>query len=118
MDFLNDAVAKAKDVFDVACKKTSEVVATQKQKIDIASIEHKRSKDFEELGILYYKQLKNTDISDIKIKEIFDEITAKTEKIAELRRELEASKNKIICPNCNAAVDNASLYCNICGEKI
>lgn len=44
MDFIDDAVTKAKEAFDVACKKTNEVVTTQKQKFDIASLEAKRIK--------------------------------------------------------------------------
>ena len=44
MDFLENALDKAREVIDVACKKTNEVVITEKQKFDIASIENKRAK--------------------------------------------------------------------------
>ena len=50
MDFFDDAVNKAKEALDVACKKTNEVVTTQKQRFDIASLEAKRTRDFEALG--------------------------------------------------------------------
>ena len=60
MDFIDDAVTKAKEAFDVACKKTNEVVTTQKQKFDIASLEAKRTKDFEALGRFYYSELKES----------------------------------------------------------
>lgn len=118
MDFLNDTLEKAKDVFDIACKKTGEAVNTQKLKIDIAATEHKRSKDLEQLGILYYKSLKNTEITDNNVKALFDAITEKSEKIARLRQELESSKNRIACPNCAASINADSVFCNICGEKL
>ena len=51
MDFFDDAVNKAKEALDVACKKTNEVVTTQKQRFDIASLEAKRTRDFEALGL-------------------------------------------------------------------
>ena len=38
LDSLDQAMNKAKDVFDVACKKTGEVVNTQKQKFDVSTL--------------------------------------------------------------------------------
>ena len=38
MGFLDDAINKTKEVFDVACQKTGEVVTTEKQKFNIASL--------------------------------------------------------------------------------
>ena len=118
MDFFNDTLEKAKDVFDIACKKTGEAVTVQKQKIEIAAIEHKRSKDLEELGILYYKSLKNTEIENAEIKALFDAITEKNEKIANLKRDIETAKNRIVCPNCAASINADSIFCNVCGEKL
>ncbi len=44
--------------------KTNEVVTTQKQKFDIASLEAKRTKDFEALGRFYYSELKDNKIEN------------------------------------------------------
>ena len=35
MEFFDNAVNKAKEAIDIACKKTNEVVSTQKQKFDV-----------------------------------------------------------------------------------
>ena len=73
MDFLNSidqAMNKAKEVFDVACKKTGEVVNTQKQKFDVSSLENKRAKDFEKLGSLYFDLIKNEKIENEIIAEL------------------------------------------------
>jgi len=118
MDFLDDAVVKVKDFFDVACKKTDEMVTTSKQKFDIASIEGKRAKLYQILGKKYYNELKNTEIEDVKIKSLVDEIKSMTQKIDALRESVNSTKNKRSCPSCGAAVDKLSVYCNICGERL
>ncbi len=118
MDFFDNAVNKAKEVFDVAYKKTNEVVQTQKQKFDVSTIENKRNKDFMQLGELYYNQIKDTEIENEKIKDLVEAITEKNMKIDELKQEINAAKNKRICPNCSANIDDNSIYCSVCGAKL
>lgn len=118
MDFLDNAVNKAKEVFDVACKKTNDVVTTQKQKFDVATIENKRNKDYAKLGEIYYNLVNDTEIEDNSIKELVDAITEKNKKIEEINIEINSSKNKRVCPKCSALIDENSIFCSICGEKI
>ncbi len=88
MDFFENAVSKAKDVFDVACKKTEEVVNTGKVKLEIATLENKLSKDFEALGRIYFEQIKETDCVD-EVHSLKCAIFEKQEKIANLKEELD-----------------------------
>lgn len=118
MDFFDNAIEKAKEVFDVARKKTNDVVSTGKQKFDVATLESKRSKDFESLGKLYYDLIKDTQIEDLKIKAIVDNINDKNEKIEEINKEINNIKNKRICPVCGANIDKFSVFCSLCGAKI
>ena len=118
MEFFENAVTKAKEAFDVARKKTGEMVSTGKQKFDIATIESKRAKNFEALGKLYYNIVKDSEIDNVEIKKLVKSIKAKTEKINSLREEINSVKNKSCCPKCGAMVDTLSIYCNICGEKL
>ena len=118
MDFFDNAVNKAKEVFDVAYKKTNEVVSAQKQKFDVASVENKRAKDFEALGMLYFDIIKDSDIENSEVKNIVEEIKAKNEKIKALREEINNTKNKRICPSCNASISKESVFCNVCGAKL
>ena len=118
MDFLDNAVSKAKEAFDIACKKTGEVVTTQKQKLDVVGIENKRAKDFIALGEIYFKMIKDTEIDNIQIKDLVEAIKDKNEKIAELKSEINAAKNKRICPQCGANIDDTSIYCSVCGAKL
>ncbi len=118
MDFLDNAISKAKEAMDIAYKKTNEVVNTQKQRFDAASIESKRAKDFEKLGKLYFEMIKNTEIEDEAIKKLVDDISYKNGKIDELKKEINNAKNKKICPACSSSIDKASVFCSNCGAKL
>lgn len=118
MEFLENAVAKAKEVFDVACKKTGEVVTTQKQKIDIATIENKRNKDFLALGKLYFKNIMDTEIEDSEIAALVAAIKEKNDLIKQISEEINETKNLKVCPNCEALVKDDAVYCSACGEKL
>lgn len=118
MDFFDNALEKAKEVFDVARTKTTEVVSTQKQKFDVVSIENKRSKDFEKLGMLYFELIKNEDIEDKDIAAVVESIKDKNNKIAELKEEINNAKMKRICPACNAVIAENSVFCSVCGAKL
>ena len=118
MDFLENAVTKAKEVFDVACKKTGEVVTTQKQKIDIATIENKRNKDFLALGKLYFKNIKDAEIEDEEIAALVMAIKEKNEQIKQINEEMNEAKDMKVCPNCENLVKDDALYCSACGEKL
>ena len=118
MDFLDNAVVKAKEAFDIAYKKTNEVVNTSKQKFDIATLQNKRQKDFEALGEIYYNLIKNSDIEDDKTQKIVTAINEKNEKIAELNEQLNSTKHKRICPACSALIADDAVYCSVCGAKL
>ncbi len=118
MEFFDDAINKAREVLDVACKKTNEVVTEQKQKFDIASIENKRSKDFKKLGELYFNEIKDFDIENSEIKALVEAIKEKNEKIKELKQEINAAKDKTACAHCGAVIEKDSAFCPQCGEKL
>ena len=118
MDFFDDMVNKAKEAIDVASKKTGEVVNTQKQKFDIASLESKRAKDYAVLGEIYYNKIKDGAVEDENVSELVLAIKEKSEKIEKLKAEVNSAKNKRICPKCGAAIEQTSNYCNACGEKL
>ena len=118
MEFFENAITKAKEVFDVACKKTGEVVTVQKQKIDIATIESKRNKDFLTLGKLYYKNIKDTEIEDKEIAALVEAINEKNAQIKQINEDIKETKNMKICPNCESFVKDEDIFCSVCGEKL
>lgn len=118
MDFFDNALSKAKEAIDVACKKTEEVVSVQKQKFDIATLESKRNKDFEKLGRLYFESLKDEEPQNEQMKALVLEIKEKNAKIKEIKKGINETKNKRICPKCAAFVEEDAVFCSTCGEKI
>ncbi len=117
MDFFDNAIDVAKETIDIVSKKTNEVVNTGKQKFNVASLENKRTKDFEALGEIYYDLIKGTEIECPKTKALVEAISDKNAKIAELKENLNA-KSKRTCPNCSAAIEDNAVYCSACGAKI
>ncbi|MGI6279512.1 MAG: zinc-ribbon domain-containing protein [Acutalibacteraceae bacterium] len=118
MDFFDNAAIKAKEVFDVACKKTNEVVNTGKYKFDIASLENKLSKDYERLGKIYYNMIKDTEVEDKRVIELKAAIAQKQDEIKRLQEEINNIKSKRFCPECGVAVDKSSVFCSNCGVKL
>lgn len=118
MDFFDNALDKAKEAIDIACKKTNEVVSTQKQKFDIASLENKRTKDFEHLGEIYYNLIKDSEIEDENTAALVKAVTEKNNKIFELKEEVNSAKYKRICPACGASISETAAFCSACGEKL
>lgn len=118
MEFFDDAVNKTKEVFETVSKKTSEVIATEKQKFDIASLKSKRDKEFGRLGKIYFEAVKDDENAPEEVKAIVESIKAKSDEIDRLNFEVQNAKNKRVCDNCGANIDKNSVYCNICGAKL
>ena len=93
-------------------------MAVQKQKFDIAAIESKLAKDFQSLGELYYKKIKSGKETGESAAAIVNAINEKIGKINTLKNDINSIKHKRICPECGAAVDDTSNYCNSCGAKL
>ena len=118
MDFFDDMKRKAKETMDGGAKKTGEVINTQKQKFDIASLESKRAKDYAVLGEIYYNKIKDGAVENENVSELVLAIKEKSEKIEKLKAEVNSAKNKRICPKCGAAIEQTANYCNACGAKL
>ena len=94
MGFLDDAIIKTKEVLDVACKKTDEIVTVEKQKFNIASLKSKREKDFAKLGKMYFEMIKeNPKDQSEEVCSLVDDICNKNDEIARLNDEIEKIKN-------------------------
>ncbi len=118
MDFFDTALNKAKETLDIVTKKTGEVVTAQKQKFDIASLENKRTKDFEKLGEIYFGLIKDAEIEDGETKALVEAIIKKENEIFQLKDELNATRYQRICPNCQASISKTAVYCSACGAKL
>ncbi|MBR5923381.1 MAG: zinc-ribbon domain-containing protein [Clostridia bacterium] len=118
MEFFDGAVNKTKEVFETVSMKTSEVIATEKQKFEMSSLKAKREKDFTALGKIYFDIVKDDENASETVKVKVEDIKAKSAEIERLSKEIQSAKNKLICKNCGAGIAKNSVFCNICGAKV
>lgn len=118
MGFLEDAVDKTKEVFDIACKKTDEILTVEKQKFNLNSLKSKREKDFADLGRIYFELIKDDQELSEDVGQIVYDIQSKSDEIDRLEAEIRYIKNKKVCQQCGASVDTKSVFCNNCGSKL
>lgn len=116
MGMFEDIVVKAKDGFDIATKKTGEVISVQKMKLSIASINSSISKDYEAVGRLQVDSVKNGTDNSEAIAQIVAEIDKKKAEIEKLEEEISESTNKKNCARCGAKNDAEAAFCNKCGD--
>lgn len=118
MDFFDEIIDKAKVALDVAVKATEDVVDTGKQKFNVAALENKITKDYKALGEAFYNFKKTGEIDDELIDELISSIEEKKAKIEELKEEMRKAKADRICANCGAAIEENTIFCPICGQKL
>ena len=118
MGLFEDAVVKAKDVFDVAAKKTNDVVSLQKLKFKVSQVNSQLSKDFETLGRLYFEKVKESDEEIADFKEIIEAIETGFDEIENLEKEIDSQRNNVTCQKCGSKNPDSSAFCSNCGEKL
>ena len=117
MGFFEDAASTAKEVFDVAAKKTNEVVTVQKLRYKVSQTNSKLSKDFETLGRLYFEKVKESgDYSEYK--EIIESIDEKFALIEDYEDQIAIAKNSSICSKCGGKNPKNAAFCSKCGAKL
>ena len=117
MGIFENAISKTKDIIEVACVRTDEILTTEKIKFKIASVKSKKKKEYAKLGKICFNELKNNDDLDENLRALVDEITAMNEEISYLNDQLQILKNRRVCTNCGAGVEENSTYCSKCGTK-
>jgi ribosomal protein L40E len=118
MGFVDEAVVKAKEVFDVAAKKTGDVVETQKLKFKATQLKGSMARDFEELGREYFEQIKEGLQPTEKAQSIVANIEVKNDEYLEIQEQLDEYRNVSVCENCGAKNAKDALFCNKCGQQL
>lgn len=118
MGFVDEAVVKAKEVFDVAAKKTGDVVETQKLKFKATQLKADMTKDFEELGREYFAQIKEGLDATEKAQTLVANIEAKNNEYIELQEQIDEYRNVNVCQNCKAKNSKDAVFCNKCGQQL
>lgn len=109
---------KAKDIYDVASKKTGEMVEVSKLKLECVKVNKDIKGLYEKLGSCVYSMIKSNYENQDVIDSIKEEIDENIEKLAELNAKLGELKNIIICTACGAKNPEENFYCCKCGSRI
>ena len=118
MGFIEDSVVKAKDAFDVAAKKTGDIISVQKLKVNVAMINSQISKNYEALGRLVYDAKKTGETCDEACDTLIEDINLKYDELADLEVKIAITKGKSFCPSCLSENEITAMFCNKCGEKL
>ncbi|MDF2566810.1 MAG: hypothetical protein K0R90_266 [Oscillospiraceae bacterium] len=118
MGMFDDILGKAKDVADVAGKKTGEFVETSKLKFQCVQINNEIKALYEKLGSAVYSMAKSGYENPELVKSIVDEISELLQKLNETSEKIADIKNVSICTCCGAKNSTESYYCSKCGNKI
>ncbi|MBQ8248323.1 MAG: zinc ribbon domain-containing protein [Clostridia bacterium] len=114
---IDDVTEKAGSLAKSAVKKTGEAAETAKFKFLIKSEQKKLDAMFTELGKLFYKQVKGTDVR-AQAKAQIMEIDEQKRIISDLKSAIIETAGKMICDSCGKAIDLEHTFCPECGKKI
>ena len=115
---LDDLINSAKNLVDIAGKKTDNVVEVSKLKYQCVQMSAELKSLYEKLGNAVYTMVK----SDFSNKELMDslieEIDSLKERIDQVNQEIAKRKNIRVCPACGSRNEKDTCYCNKCGNKL
>lgn len=114
----NTILDKAKDVANMAGKKTGEVVETSKLKLQGFSINGDIQSAYEKMGGLVYRARKEGVDNTPEIEECIHEIDELLAALNELESKIAEIKKVKKCPNCAASCSTESHFCSRCGMVI
>lgn len=118
MEFLDDVLNKARDVFDSAYKKTEQVVINGKQKMDISSMRTAIAKRYEKLGREVAGELEEAEDLPENIASLIEDIRNREELLRIAEEELSQTGGKRACAICGAKNRSGAKFCNNCGAEL
>ncbi len=118
MAFLDDFKFMATDAAQLASKKVNEVYGIAKIKMEIGEKQSNLRNLYKELGEIVYKNIKEQTEDADAVEDKIMEIDYVVEDIANLKKQYREVKKVIICPSCNAEIEESANFCPKCGSEI
>lgn len=119
MSFFNNLKKNLNTAANYTVQKTGEVTEAAKIRLDIRTQNVRLAKCFENIGQLYYKNVKeNGEAVSAELEAYILEADGIKAEIAILRRDLAKAQGCVICSACGAQISNKSVYCPLCGIKL
>lgn len=118
MNMFDTFIEKAKDVCDIATKKTGEMVEISKIKLECVKVNGEIKKLYEKLGSTVYSMMKSNYENQEVIDSLVEDIDENLAKLFELNEKLSDLKNVNVCNVCGAKNPEDNYFCAKCGSRV
>ena len=118
MGVFDDVFSKAKEVADVAGKKSEEIVEFSKLKLNSMGINNDINKAYQRLGVVVYDIKKNNVDGEDIIRACMEEIDMLKVQLDEITLKMNEMRNIKKCSHCSFANATDAVYCAKCGTKL
>ena len=118
MSALDDLLDKARQMADVAGRKTEEVVEASKNKMQAYKITTNIQRAYEKLGSIVYDSAKYGTDSAQLVESCIAEIDGLLAQLEEVNQKLDASRPGVSCSACGYTNAMGASYCSKCGASL
>lgn len=118
MSAFDDLLDKARQVADVAGRKTEEVVEASKNKMQAYKITTNIQRAYEKLGSIVYDSAKYGTDSTQLVESCIAEIDEMLAQLEEVNRKLDASQPGVPCSACGYTNTLGASFCSKCGASL
>ncbi|MCD7709437.1 MAG: zinc ribbon domain-containing protein [Clostridiales bacterium] len=116
MAFFEDLKKNITDAGQTVSQKTKNFTDEARMKSEINDMDRQINRLYVAIGQNYYQAHK--DDASAADKESMDEITRLIGEINTRQDKINMNKGMIKCPNCGAALQAGSVFCNSCGKEL
>lgn len=118
MGMFEDVLAKTKAVLGQMGEKAGQFVDTSKLNIKLAEMKNDLNAEYENLGKLLYRAKKEGTADEAGMNYSIAQIDSFNIQIEELKKQIAAMKNKVLCSACGQTNETDAVFCSKCGEAI
>ena len=115
---IDEILDKAKEMVDVAAKKTNDAVEVSKLKFDLSKCQSELREIYQELGKKVSLKSRKILEDDVEYCSLFEEIDEILERIDALNVTIADRQNLLICQRCGAKNRVDHLFCSQCGSPL
>lgn len=118
MGILDDVFDKAKNVANMAGKKTEEFVEVSKLKLEENQLKGDLEKAFAKLGHIMYELLKSDSENQKLVGACVEEIDEIAARLNTIENRVAEAKKQVKCPVCGINNQAEAYYCHRCGSRL
>jgi len=106
---------KVKETANSAVQSTGEMLEVAKLNLDVRSAEDKINALFAKMGKLVFATYEDGKMKDPEMIELCEKVKTAYVNVEELRRKILELRNKKMCVQCKAELNDTDPFCNKCG---